>query len=179
VPQTDLTGVQQSYRMPTPMELLNRTRSSSRPASAASESSSLAAPSVAGSTSDVPRDIVTRMSTQGLLREFCTVHRWPQHEIDHSTTISDAVASEDKSNIDEANKHAWPSKDMKETMAKEALSQANAKARSRGKPVTDVTNVILKKVSLTWVALSCLHNMLTSLARSSTAAPSGVLNSSQ
>ena len=102
-------------------------------------------------------------------------------------TISDAVASEDKSNIDKANKvfiadlvnkHAWQSKDMKETMAKEALSQANAKARSRGKPVTDATNVILKKVSLTLVALLCLHNMLTSLARSSTAAPSGVLNSS-
>jgi hypothetical protein len=173
--------------MPTPMELLNRTRSSSRPTSVVSGSSSLAVSSVAGSTSDTSRDIVTRMSTQGLLREVRTVHRRPQHEINHSTTVSDPVASEDKSNIDEANKvfvadlankHAWPAKDMKETMAKEALSQANAKARSLGKPPTDATNVILKKVSLTLVTLSCLHNMLTSLARSSTAAPSGVLNSS-
>ncbi|KIM77349.1 hypothetical protein PILCRDRAFT_12159 [Piloderma croceum F 1598] len=31
-------------------------------------------------------------------------------------------------------------------MAKEALLQANAKAHLQGKPVTDITNVILKKI---------------------------------
>ncbi|KIM76559.1 hypothetical protein PILCRDRAFT_12618 [Piloderma croceum F 1598] len=114
VPQTNLTGVQQSYL---------------------SESSSL------------QRFLWQEAlpMCQGTLSPTCQPRGY----------FKNAIASEYKSNIDEANKvfiadlankHAWPSKDMKETMAKEALSQANAKARLQGKPVTDITNVILKKI---------------------------------
>lgn len=142
--------------MPTPQELLNYTQSSSRPSSVVSRSSSLATVSVASTTtSNTSRNMISRMTDQGLNREYHIVHRRPRHQQDLTAPSSGGVAPHTKDNVQTASKiflaelaskHCWPAGNLKASMAQEALSQANAAAQSKGRPTTEFTTAIKAQV---------------------------------
>ena len=116
-PQTDVAAPPRGYQMPMPQELLNKTQSSSWPASMVSRSSSLATVSVASTVSNSSHNKISRMMDQGLNQEYHIVHRRPQHQLDLPTASSDGVAPQTKENVQAAskkflaklaNKHCWP-----------------------------------------------------------------------
>lgn len=95
-----------------------------------------------------------RMSKQGIPRQFRAVNRRKRSEMPTKTTVPD-MAFDDKTNVnlacniflaDLANINAWPSHTEKVQMISEAMSQANANARSKGRRQTDLTTTIHKKV---------------------------------
>jgi hypothetical protein len=149
--------------MPSPYDLFpprSRSRATSvisRTASTVSASSSLSGPkSVVSEGPQTEGRFVTRQTREGIPRQFRVVHRRKRNEVT-TTVASSGMLTDDKTNIELAcnifvadllNIDAWPQDADKERMVLEAMSQANANARSKSRDATDLTILIQNKVRI-------------------------------
>lgn len=129
------------------------------------------APSIASTSSRVTTDVgssqshfSTRISNSGVAREYCAVSRRSRSSI-YSTSapsgkLSVAIKTtlEDAENIyvsDLASQNAWPNKQKSASMALDALSQANLRARQGGRKAIEPTTSFLSKVRHVILLQSC------------------------